>query len=73
MQIGIGWDNLLRGKLVKDWRIHQSDYESLETKKQKDRNIKRRLELGIMSNPYASYKENTQNCKKKKKLKDMFQ
>ena len=63
-QINIGWDNLLRGKagqrmkdtIVQTWRV-------LENRKQKDKNIKRRLEHGITLNPYAHEKEYTKHQK----------
>ena len=72
MQTDIGWDEFLKGKLAKDWRTHQSEYEAVENRKQKHRNIKGRLEHRIVSNPYARDKEKTQNQKKKKKSKDAF-
>ena len=72
-QTTIGWDNLLRGKLDKEWRIQQYEYEALENIKQKDRNIKRILEHGIILNPCAHDKEKNKHRKKKKKSKDVFQ
>ena len=65
------------GKTDREWRIQQREYEQLENRKEKDRNIKRKLD-GIMINPYVHNKtEKHQNKKKKKKkkkkTKDVFQ
>ena len=66
-QANFGWDNLLIGKFDREWRIQQREYEALENRKEKDRNIERKLD-GIMINPYAyNEKEKHQNKKKKKK------
>ena len=48
MQTEIGWDNLLRGKLAKEWRQYQREYEKSQTKERKDRNVKMRLELSLI-------------------------
>ena len=73
-QAKIGWDNLLMGKLDREWRIQQREYEGLENRKEKDRNIKRKLD-GIMIPYVHNKKEKHQNKKKKKKKKskDVFQ
>lgn len=73
----IGCDNLLMGKFDREWRIQQREYEALENRKDKDRNIKRKLD-GMMIYPYVhNEKEKHQNRKKKKKQKqkskDVFQ
>ena len=69
-QAKIGWDNMLRGKIDREWRIQQCKYEQLENRKEKDRNIKRKLDR-IMINPYVHNKtEKHQNKKKKKKEKE---
>ena len=60
------------GKFDKEWRIQQHEYEALETRKQRDRNIKRKLD-GIMLKSYAHVKEKNQHQNKKKKSKDVFQ
>lgn len=35
MQTEIGWDNLLRVKLTKGWKICQQEHEAMQTKKKK--------------------------------------
>ena len=53
-----------------EWRIKQYEYEALKNRKQKDRNIKRRLEHGIILKPYADDKEKTKYRKKEKEIKE---
>ena len=69
MQTAIGWDNLLRSKLAKEWRIYQIEYEATQTRERKDQNVKMRLEHGNISNPYDKDKDK----KEKKKSTDVFQ
>ena len=35
MQTEIGWDNLLQGKLAREWRIYQTEYEAMQTRERK--------------------------------------
>ena len=65
MQTQIGLDNLLQGKLAKDWRIYQSEYEAAQTKEWKDTKIKIQLEHGILFNPYENDKDKKQNIRKR--------
>ena len=67
-QTNIGWDNLLMGKFDREWRIQQREYETLEIRKEKDSNIKRKLD-GIMLNPYVHNKKIKHQSTKKKKKK----
>ena len=69
-QAEIGWDNLLMGKLDREWKIQQREYEELENRKEKNRNIKRKLD-GIMINPYIHNKKEKHQNKKKKKKKEI--
>ena len=69
MQTEIGWNNLLQGKLAKEWRLYQREYETTQTRERKHRNVKMQLEHGNISNPYDKDKKE----KKKKKSKDVFQ
>lgn len=71
MQTEIGWDNLLQGKLFREWRIYQSEYEAAQTRERKDRNVKMRIEHGHITNPYEKDKHKKQ--KKKNKSKYVFQ
>ena len=74
-QTEIGWDNLLRGKLAKGWRVCQKEYEKMKTKERKDRRNKMRSEYRNISNPYdeENNKKEPKKTKKKKKEKDMYQ
>ena len=71
MQTEIGWDNLLQGKLAREWKIYQREYEATQTKDRKHLNVQMRIEHGNISNPYDKDKDKKQ--KKKKKSKDVFQ
>ena len=71
MQTEISWDNLLRGKIAKEWRQYQREYEKSKTKERNDRNVKLKLKHGNVSNPYEKDKEKKE--KKKQKSKDIFQ
>jgi len=74
-QTEIGWDNLLRGKLAKGWRVCQKEYEKMKTKERKDRRNKMRGEYRNISNSYdkENNKKEPKKTKKKKKDKDVFQ
>ena len=72
MQTQIGWDNLSRGKLAREWRIYQNEYEAAKTRERKDCNIKMRIEYGIVSNPYEKDKEKKQKRKRSQKMCSTF-
>lgn len=74
-QTEIGWDNLLRGKLAKGWRVCQKEYEKMKTKERKDIRNKMRGEYRNISNPYdkENNKKEPKKKKKKQKDKDVFQ
>ena len=71
MQQNIGWDNLLRGKLAREWRIYQRQYEKTRNKDRKDRRTRMKLEYGNVFNPYEDDKN--KDKKNKNKSKDVFQ
>ena len=70
-QQAIGWDNLLRGKLSVKWRTLQRGYELKQRYERNQRNVRLKLKLGQVSNPYDDDKAKKE--KKKKKEKDIFQ
>ena len=67
----IGWDNLLRGKISKQWRQLQRQYEIKRRTERKQREVRLRLKFGKVTNPYDDDKVKKE--KKKKREKDIFQ
>ena len=45
MQTAIGWDIFVRGKLAKEWRLHQCEYDVLEDRNQR---------IGILREDYIT-------------------
>ena len=68
----IGWDNLLRGKLSKGWRIMQRGYEMRQKYERNQRRVRLKLTHGHINNPYDNNNAREKK-KKKKKKKDPFQ
>merc|ERR1712183_1215587 len=51
-QQAIGWDNFLRGKMTDKWRESQRRYELQQRYERKQRNVRLKLKIGKVSNPY---------------------